>query len=120
MLRVQIADTPFCSETGGIRGFQSRDPSVNRTAVIRYPDKILKHGVQIMIDYRAVPQPPSLRPEPEYRLDFYEMDRLVGAIMALSSFNPVAFFTLSLKPDVVEMLRRDNPVADQILPPPRG
>src|SRR5580704_12670042 len=33
MLRVQIADTPFCSETGGIRGFQSRDPSVNRTAV---------------------------------------------------------------------------------------
>jgi hypothetical protein len=34
MLRVQIADTPFCSETGGIRGFQSRDPSVNRTAVI--------------------------------------------------------------------------------------
>ena len=33
MLRVQIADTPFCSETGGIRGFQSREPSVNRTAV---------------------------------------------------------------------------------------
>src|ERR1700730_10148842 len=35
MLRVQIADTPLCSETGGIRGFQSRDPSVNRTAVIK-------------------------------------------------------------------------------------
>jgi hypothetical protein len=33
MLRVQIADTPFRSETGGIRGLQSRDPSVNRTAV---------------------------------------------------------------------------------------
>jgi dGTPase len=36
MLRVQIADTPFCSETGGIRGFQSRDPSVNRTAVTKF------------------------------------------------------------------------------------
>src|ERR1700730_9495017 len=34
MLRVQIVDTPFCSETGGIRGFQRLDLSVNRTAVI--------------------------------------------------------------------------------------
>jgi hypothetical protein len=33
MLRVQIVDTPFCSKTGGIRGFQSLDPSVNRTPV---------------------------------------------------------------------------------------
>ena len=31
-------DTPFCSETGGIRGFQSLDPSVNRTAVIETTD----------------------------------------------------------------------------------
>jgi hypothetical protein len=29
-------DTPFRSETGGIRGFQSFDPSVNRTAVTAY------------------------------------------------------------------------------------
>ena len=36
MLRVQIVDTPFRSETGGIRGFQSFDPSVNRTAVKQY------------------------------------------------------------------------------------
>jgi hypothetical protein len=41
MLRVQIADTPFCSETGGIRGFQSRDPSVNRTAVDRHPKSLV-------------------------------------------------------------------------------
>jgi hypothetical protein len=39
MLRVQIVDTPFRSETGGIRGFQSFDPSVNRTAVVRHTKK---------------------------------------------------------------------------------
>ncbi|MGB6419816.1 MAG: hypothetical protein WBF50_24835 [Pseudolabrys sp.] len=36
MLRVQIVDTPFRSEIGGIRGFQSLDLSVNRTAVLQY------------------------------------------------------------------------------------
>ena len=36
MLRVQIVDTPFRSEIGGIRGFQSLDPSVNRTAVMQH------------------------------------------------------------------------------------
>jgi hypothetical protein len=81
---------------------------------IRYPDKILKHGVQIIIDYRAQPREPSLRPEPEYRLDFYEIDRLIGAIFGVSSQNPL-YYTLGLKPDVRAMLARDNPVADQIL-----
>jgi hypothetical protein len=58
MLRVQIADTPYCSETGGIRGFQSRDPSVNRTAVIddeKYisiPDKReLNLGKPLALDF---------------------------------------------------------------------
>jgi len=83
---------------------------------IRYPDKVLKHGVQINIDFRAQPRVPSSRPEPEYRLDFYEIDRLVGAIFGVSSLNPL-FFTLGLKPDVRAMLARDNPVAAQLLPP---
>jgi hypothetical protein len=85
---------------------------------IRYPDKLLKHGVEIRIDYRAAPTPKgrSSRPEPVYRLDFYEMDRLIGAIFAVSSLNPF-FFTTGLKPDVQEMLRRDNPAAAQLLPP---
>ena|SRR5580704_16545483 len=58
MLRVQIADTPYCSETGGIRGFQSRDPSVNRTAVINdekyisIPDKReLNLGKPLALDF---------------------------------------------------------------------
>ena len=81
---------------------------------IRYPDKVLKHGGQITIEYRARQREPSLRHEPEYRCDFYEIDRIVGAIFGVSSLNPL-FFTLGLKPDVRAMLARDNPVADQIL-----
>src|SRR5580704_16767857 len=54
MLRVQIADTPFCSETGGIRGFQSRDPSVNRTAVKRIKRvPVMREGKIVGIISRA-------------------------------------------------------------------
>jgi hypothetical protein len=81
---------------------------------IRYPDKVVKYGAQIIIDYRAQPREPSLRPEPEYRLDFYEIDRLIGAIFGASSQNPL-FYMSDLKPDVRAMLARDNPVAAQLL-----
>ena len=88
---------------------------------IRYPDTVLKRGAKIIIEYQSALTPkPQLstppRPEPEYKLDFYEMDRLVGAIFRVSSLNPL-FFTLGLKPDVRAMLARDNPVAAQLLPP---
>lgn len=82
---------------------------------IRYPDRVLKYGVQIRIDYRSVPQQSAPSSPPEYKLDFYEIDRLVGAIFGVSSLNPL-FFTMGLKPDVQAMLARDNPVAEQILP----
>src|SRR5260370_37068329 len=39
-----------------------------------------------------------------------------SAIFGVSSLNPL-FFTLGLKPDVRAMLARDNPVAEQLLPP---
>jgi hypothetical protein len=82
---------------------------------IRYPDRVLKYGVQIRIDYRSVPQQSAPSSPPEYKLDFYEIDRLVGAIFGVSSLNPL-FFTMGLKPDVQAMLARDNPVAAQLLP----
>jgi hypothetical protein len=82
---------------------------------IRYPDRVLKYGVQIRIDYRSVPQQSAPSSPPEYKLDFYEIDRLVGAIFGVSSLNPL-FFTMGLKPDVQAMLARDNPVATQLLP----
>jgi hypothetical protein len=82
---------------------------------IRYPDRVLKYGVQIRIDYRSVPQQSARSSPPEYKLDFYEIDRLVGAIFGVSSLNPL-FFTMGLKPDVQAMLARDNPAAAQLLP----
>ena len=83
---------------------------------IRYPDKVTKRGAQILIDYRAqVPREPSLRPEPEYHLDFYELDRLIATIFDVSNINP-NFYLSGLKPDVKEMLGRDNPAAVQLFP----
>ena len=82
---------------------------------IRYPDEVLKNGAQIIIDYHRQGQPErSVRPEPEYRLDFYELDRLIGAIMEAGNVNP-AFYLSGLKPEVREMLGRDNPVAAYLL-----
>jgi hypothetical protein len=81
---------------------------------IRYPDEVLKRGMQIVVDYHAqVQRQPSLRPEPEYRLDFYELDRVIATIFAVSNVNP-AFYLSGLKPDVKEMLARDNPAAAQL------
>ena len=86
---------------------------------IRYPDTILKMGALIRIDYNSARTPPPQlstppQPEPEYKVDFYEMDRLIGTIFKVSKLNPL-FFTTGLKPEVQEMLARGNPVADQIL-----
>jgi hypothetical protein len=36
---------------------------------IRYPDRVLKYGVQIRIDYRSVPQQSAPSSPPEYKLD---------------------------------------------------
>jgi hypothetical protein len=87
---------------------------------IRYPDKPLKHGMQIVADYHAQVQPqPSLRPEPEYRLDFYEIDRVIAAIFEVSNVNP-DFYLSGIKPYVQEMLARDNPAAAQLRLPQRA
>jgi hypothetical protein len=87
---------------------------------VRYPDKVLKHGAQMAVDYRgsapasAQISASSSRPEPSYKFYFDDVDRLIGEIFRASSRNPL-FFTSGLKPDVRAMLARDNPVADQIL-----
>ena len=54
-------------------------------------------------------------PSPKmYKLNASDMDRLISEIFVASSKNPI-FFTSGLKPDVREMLARDNPVATQLL-----
>src|SRR5271167_2692372 len=44
LLRLQIVDTAFCSETRKTPGAQSRSPSVNRTAVFLYRAAIVNAG----------------------------------------------------------------------------
>jgi hypothetical protein len=87
---------------------------------VRYPDSVLKHGAQMIVDFRGTAPPvqqmngsPS-RPEPIYRFYFDDVDRLIGAIFTVCSKNPF-YFTSGLKPDVQDMLARDNPVAAQLL-----
>jgi hypothetical protein len=82
---------------------------------IRYPDKTLKYGAQIIIDHHGQNRGHSSRSEPEYKLDVYEIDRLVSAIFGVLSLNPL-FLTSELKPDVQAMLALGNPAAKQILP----
>jgi hypothetical protein len=86
---------------------------------VRYPDSVLKHGALMILDYRGTAAPvqtsgPPARPEPEYRFYFDDVDRLIGAIFTASGKNPL-FFTSGVRPEVQDMLARDNPVAKQLL-----
>lgn len=80
---------------------------------IRYPDKVLKNGAQMMIDWGSIPTQ-SNRSEPIYRLHVNDLDCLIGEIFRASSRNPL-FFTCGLSRDAREVLARDNPVAMQLL-----
>jgi hypothetical protein len=98
------------------------DATINDVAEfeeIRYPDSVLKRGAQMVVDFRGAATPTQnttapTRPEPEYSFYFDDVDRLIGAIFIACSKNPL-FFTSGLKPDVQDMLARDNPVAAQLL-----
>jgi hypothetical protein len=84
---------------------------------IRYPDKIVKHGAQMLIDWASDHAQTSLASSPPvYQLKVNDLDRLVVGIFHASSRNPL-FFTsgLRLRQDVQAMIARDNPVAEQIL-----
>jgi hypothetical protein len=109
--------TDFPSTT--LMQFDSTIVDIEEFENVRYPDNVLKHGARMVIDYRgsapAQISQPSVPPEPSYKLYFDDIDRLIGEIFRVSSRNPL-FFTSGLKPEVQEMLGRDNPVAAQILP----
>jgi hypothetical protein len=49
-----------------------------------------------------------------YKLNATDLDRLIGELLTVSSRNPL-FFTAGLKPDVREMLARENPIGAQLL-----
>src|SRR5208282_1229440 len=45
LLRLQIVDTAFCSETRRTPGAQSRSPSVNRTAVMCWTERLRRGSI---------------------------------------------------------------------------
>jgi hypothetical protein len=81
---------------------------------IRYPDNVLEHGAQMLVDWGPIPAQISASSPPLYKLYPMNLDRLIGEIFSASCRNQL-FFTTRLKPDVQDMLARDNPVAAQLL-----
>jgi len=105
----------------GLTQFDTAIADIEEFEDVRYPDKILKHGAQMVVDFRgtpAAPNPPSpsTQKEPLYKFYFDDIDRLIGEIFTAASRNPL-FFTSGLKAEVKELLARGNPVAAQLLPP---
>jgi putative transposase len=66
MLRLQIVDSPFCSETRAIPGFQSRRPSVNRTAVeagIAFKKALIEASLNAELSHHLGYAPGSDKPD---------------------------------------------------------
>jgi hypothetical protein len=81
---------------------------------IRYPDNVLEHGAQMLVDWGPIPAQISASSPPLYKLYPMNLDRLIGELFGASCRHQL-FFTTRLKPDVQDMLARDNPVAAQLL-----
>jgi hypothetical protein len=86
---------------------------------IRYPDKILSLGAQMLVDWSTSATEHAFAPSPPlYHLVVNDLDRLIGRLFVVSSRNPL-FFTsyLAALPHAREIIARDNPVTAQLLPP---
>jgi hypothetical protein len=100
-------------DSTALQQFDATIADVHDFEEIRYPDKVLKNGAQMLVDWGTTPVQSSAT-EPMYKLHVNDLDRLIGEIFRVSSRNPL-FFTGGLKRDVREMLARDNPIATQLL-----
>jgi hypothetical protein len=110
-------------DAAGLARFDETIEDVEKFEDIRYPNKVIRYGVQLIVDYRGenpveYPASPE-RPEPLYKFYYDDVDRLIGEIFRASSRNPL-FYTSGLKPEVQEMLARYNPIAADLLPPGAG
>jgi hypothetical protein len=105
----------------GLARFDVLIEEIEEFEEVRYPNEVLKHGAQMVVDYRGTSAAPvganfSSGQEPLYKFYYDDVDRLIGEIFTVSSRNPL-FFTSGLKPEIREVLARGNPVAAQLLPP---
>jgi hypothetical protein len=106
-LKIEFPSSVLCQ-------FDTTIADIEEFEEIRYPDKVLKHGAQMLVGWGSTPAQVSPSTLPLYRLNAGDVDRLVGEIFRVSTRNPL-FFTAGLKRDVREMLARDNQIALQLL-----
>jgi hypothetical protein len=109
------------SPAGQLDDFDETITKLHQFDDIRYPDKVLTLGAQMIVEWAAAPVPGTggFSPAPPlYGLNVNDLDRLVAKIFEASSRNPL-FFTSYLAgfPHAREIIRRDNPAAAQLLPP---
>jgi hypothetical protein len=107
----------------GLSQFDQTIQDVEKYDEIRYPDNVVKRGAQMIVDYRGeIPVHNTTTPqrqEPVYKFYYDDVDRLIGEIFRISSRNPL-FYTSGLRPEVREILARNNPIAAALLPPDAG
>jgi hypothetical protein len=112
--------TQFAS-AGELDQFDGTIAKVHEFEDIRYPDKVLKLGAQMLVDWGATSSVALAfgAAPPLYQLNVHDLDRLVAKILEACSRNPL-FFTsyLAALPHAREILTHDNPVAAHLLPPP--
>jgi hypothetical protein len=85
--------------------------SLHKYEDIRYPEKIVQHGMQSSFQFGSGPPPKASGKAasnvPTYHLSVGEVDALVKAICVACSVNP-KFFTMRFQPPGSTCLRHDN------------
>jgi hypothetical protein len=84
---------------------------------IRYPDEVLKNGMQGLINITkagaatTIVTSSTLPIPPMYALCLQEIDELVGVLFAAASRNPKAYFDAMFKSEARQIIVRDNTVS---------
>jgi hypothetical protein len=75
---------------------------------IRYPDRVLRQGIQSTISFTPPPADgDARRPEPRFLVIVGTLDELVTTLFRNASVNP-PYFTNGLPPPAVEYLTKEN------------
>ena len=85
--------------------------SLHKFEDIRYPDRIVKDGMQSIIGITKHKFTTTSRPEPMYELYLQDIDSLVGQVFATAGANPRAYLDGIIKADAKKYLLEDNQVA---------
>jgi len=80
---------------------------LHRFERIRYPDRVVKEGMEVLFSPLQGGQSSGSLTLPKYNLILEDLDHLVSVILEESSMNPAAYFGI-LNESSMEALRREN------------